>query len=76
MIPLKKAIDKISSDVYRNGVAVPSFYRDEGVFDVFNLMGSHIAKVKLGFRLLSLGGSLIPHIPTEALARKITTKLK
>ena len=76
LIPLKKAIDKISSDVYRKGVAVPSFYRDEGVFDVFNLMGSHIAKVKLGFRLLSLGGSLIPHIPTEAFARKITKKVE
>ena len=71
LIPLKKAIDKISTDVYKKGVAVPSFYRDEGEFNVYNLMGTCITKVKLGFRLLSLGGSLIPHIPTEALAGKI-----
>ena len=74
LIPLKKAIDKISADVYRKGVAVPSFYRDEGKFDVYNLMGSCIATVKLGFRLLSLGGSLIPHIPKEAFARRTTGK--
>ena len=72
LIPLKKAIDKISADVYQKGVAVPSFYRDEGEFNVYNLMGSCIAEVMLGFRLLSLGGSLIPHIPTEALAKRIT----
>lgn len=76
LIPLKKAIDKISADVYRKGVAVPSFCRDEGKFDVYNLMGSCIAKVKLGFRLLSLGGSLIPHIPKEAFARKTTGKVE
>ena len=76
MIPLKKAIDKISTDVYQKGVAVPSFYRDEGNFAVYNLMGSPIAKVKLGFRLLSLGGSLIPHIPTEALGKRITEKVE
>ena len=76
LIPLKKAIDKISTDVYRKGVAVPSFYRDEGKFDVYNLMGSCIATVKLGFRLLSLGGSLIPHIPKEAFAGKTTGKVK
>lgn len=76
LIPLKKAINKISTDVYKNGVAVPSFYRDEGDFNVYNLMGSSIANVKLGFRLLSLGGSLIPHIPTEALGERITEKIE
>ena len=39
-------------------------------------MGSCIAKVKLGFRLLSLGGSLIPHIPTEALAKRSTERIE
>lgn len=76
LIPLKKAIDKISADVYEKGVAVPAFYRDEGDFSVYNLMGSSIAKVKLGFRLLSLGGSLIPHIPTESLGKRISEKVE
>ena len=76
LIPLKRAIDKISKDVYQKGIAVPSFYRDEGDFSVYNLMGSCIAKVKLGFRLLSLGGSLIPHIPTEALAKRSTERIE
>ena len=76
LISLKRAIDKISKDVYQKGIAVPSFYRDEGDFSVYNLMGSCIAKVKLGFRLLSLGGSLIPHIPTEALAKRSTERIE
>lgn len=76
LISLKRAIDKISKHVYQKGIAVPSFYRDEGDFSVYNLMGSCIAKVKLGFRLLSLGGSLIPHIPTEALAKRSTERIE
>ena len=76
LIPLKKAIDKISADVYDKGVAVPAFFRDEGDFAVYNLMGSPIAKVRLGFRLLSLGGSLIPHIPTEAFGSSVSEKIQ
>lgn len=76
LIPLKKAIDKIFADVYDKGVAVPAFFRDEGHFAVYNLMGSSIAKVKLGFRLLSLGGSLIPHIPTESLGFRVSEKVE
>jgi len=76
LIPLKKAIDKISADVHDKGVAVPAFFRDEGDFAVYNLMGSPIAKVRLGFRLLSLGGSLIPHIPTESLGNRVSEKVE
>ena len=76
LIPLKKAIDKISADVYDKGVAVPAFFRDEGDFTVYNLMGSSVAKVRLGFRLLSLGGSLIPHIPTESLGNRVSEKVE
>ena len=76
LIPLKKAMDKISADVYDKGVAVPAFFREEGDFAVYNLMGSPIAKVKLGFRLLSLGGSLIPHIPAESLGNRVSEKVK
>ena len=69
-IPLKKAINQISADVLQKGVEVPSFYRDNGNFELFNLMGSSIAKARIGYRLLSLGGSLIPHVPPEALLSK------
>lgn len=76
LIALQKAINKISADVHDKGVAVPAFFRDEGDFAVYNLMGSPIAKVKLGFRLLSLGGSLIPHIPTESLGNRVGEKVE
>ncbi|KAJ7365307.1 mitotic spindle midzone assembly [Desmophyllum pertusum] len=31
LLPLKMAIDKICADVYKKGVAVPAFYRNEGI---------------------------------------------
>ena len=72
LIPLKEAVNKISADVDQKGLEVPSFYKSEDEFTVYNLMGSGIATVKLGFRLLSLGSSLIPHIPRDVLSTKTT----
>lgn len=67
VISLSDAVSKISSDVKRFGVSVPSVCQDEGTFDVFNLMGSVIGKMNLSFRLLSLGGSLMSHIPAKSI---------
>lgn len=67
VISLSDAVSKISSDVRRYGISVPSVCQDEGTFDVFNLMGSVIGKIKLAFRLLSLGGSLMSHIPAKSI---------
>ncbi|EDO46819.1 predicted protein [Nematostella vectensis] len=73
-IPLKRSIDRIIDDVKKNGVSVPSFSKEENKFDIFNLMGSKVGKAVLGVRLLSLGGSLIPHIPTGAIVRREDNK--
>ena len=69
-VALKAAVNKIYGDISRNGIAVPAFFREENTFEVYNLMGSVIAKIKLGYRLLSLGGALLPHIPRGSLLKK------
>ena len=62
-IEMKTAIDAIYRQVKKSGVAVPSFYKEFGDYKLFNLMGSAVSRIKLGYRLTSLGGSLIPHVP-------------
>lgn len=76
LIFLKKVINKIFIDVYKNGVVVFFFYRDEGDFNVYNFMGSFIVNVKFGFRLLSLGGLLIFYIFIEVLGERIIEKIE
>ena len=63
VIQMKTAMDAIHRHVSAKGIAVPSFYKQYGDFDLFNLMGTAVASIKLGYRLVSLGGSLIAHVP-------------
>lgn len=67
MIPLKNTIDKIAADVEQLGVSVPSISQQEGTFEVYNLMGTAIGSVRLCLRILSLGGSVTPHIPPQSI---------
>lgn len=73
-IPLKDTIDKLSADVERLGISVPSISQQEGIYDVYNLMGTKIGNVQLCVRLLSLGGSLAPHIPAQSIMTKQAVK--
>ena len=73
-VSLKEAINKIYRDVSWNVVAVPSFYREENIFSVYNLMGTKIAEIKLGYKLLSLGGALLPHVPRWSMLKRDSDK--
>lgn len=73
-VVLKDAINKIHREISRNGIAMPAFYREENTFSVYNLMGSVVAKVKLGYRLLSLGGALLAHVPRWSLRNRESDK--
>ena len=60
---------KICNYVENLGLSVPSVHGEKGDFAIFNMMGSKIGNVQLGFRLLSLGVGLIPHIPDNAVVK-------
>ena len=68
-VPLDDSMQLICNDVENLGLSVPSVHGEKGDFTVFNMMGSEIGKVKLGFRLLSLGVGLMPHIPDNAVVK-------
>lgn len=66
-IPLSDIIARMKNDVQLKGLSYPSVHGQKDTFPVFNLMGSQVGVVSLGYRLLSLGTSLIPHIPASSI---------
>ncbi len=66
-VRLDESIQLISKDVHQLGLSVPSVHGEKGEFAVYNLMGSEIGKLELGYRLLSLGRGLIPHLPDNSI---------
>ncbi|XP_034777486.2 microtubule-associated protein 10 [Acipenser ruthenus] len=63
LISLAKLTEKIMNDVKEHGISMPSFHGEKGVYTINNLMGERVGYISLGYKLLSLGASLIPHIP-------------
>ncbi|KAK6489562.1 microtubule-associated protein 10-like [Huso huso] len=62
LISLAKLTEKISNDVKEHGISMPSFHGEKGVYIINNLMGEKVGYISLGYKLLSLGASLIPHM--------------
>ena len=69
-LPLDDIMNQIVDDIKLNGNTVPSVHGDKGLFKIYSLMGKDIGYMVLGFRLLSLGPGLIPHIPESAIAKR------
>ncbi|KAM6956311.1 microtubule-associated protein 10 [Aplochiton taeniatus] len=63
LISLAKIITHIRCDVEARGVSNPSFQGERGLVNIFNLMGEKIGRISLSYKLVSLGASLLPHIP-------------
>ncbi|KAL4641344.1 microtubule-associated protein 10 [Arapaima gigas] len=62
LIPLAKLTERIKGDVELHGIWTPSAHGERAFIPVFNLMGEKIGNISLGYKLLSLGASLMPHI--------------
>ncbi|KAL2082858.1 hypothetical protein ACEWY4_020631 [Coilia grayii] len=63
LISLARLVDQIKADVEAYGIGTPSACGERGVHDLCNLMGRKIGQISIACKLVSLGGSLIPHIP-------------
>lgn len=62
-ISLAKLVNQIWCDVEAYGISTPSSHGERATVDIFNLMGIKIGIISLGYKLISLGSSLLPHIP-------------
>ena len=75
-ISLQDVVQNISADVQNLGIETPSVHGVRGSYKLHNLMGTEIGWIVLGLRLLSLGSSLMPHIPQTALVTRRSTEYK
>ncbi|XP_067091846.1 microtubule-associated protein 10 [Osmerus mordax] len=62
-ISLAKLINQIRCDVEAHGISTPSAQGEKTIVGIFNLMGQNIGFISLGYKLISLGSSLLTHIP-------------
>ena len=70
-IPLDDAMGAIYNDICQLGITMPAVHAGKGNYNIFNLMGSKIGNISLGYRLLSLGPGLLSHIPEQAIAKPV-----
>jgi len=64
-IPLSHCVRDLYNDIVTNGISVPAVRAEKKELHLCNLMGAKLGTVLLGCRLLSLGASLLSHIPTH-----------
>ncbi|XP_030628128.1 microtubule-associated protein 10 [Chanos chanos] len=62
LISLAKLTERIKLDVYKHGICTPAAYGERGVIPLCNLMGERIGTISMGYKIVSLGASLLPHI--------------
>ncbi|XP_069117220.1 microtubule-associated protein 10-like [Argopecten irradians] len=74
-VPLDEVMDLIINDIKTLGPTVPSVHGDKGLYKIYSLMGKEIGYIILGYRLLSLGPGLIPHIPESAIAKRMSADI-
>ncbi|XP_062927695.1 microtubule-associated protein 10 [Mobula hypostoma] len=63
LISMANAVEKIRLDVEGRGITTPSMQGKRGLYPLYNLMGVEIGQISAGYRLMSLGVGLLPHIP-------------
>lgn len=75
-VPLNGLMNAVCADIAKKGESCPSVQGDKGLFKLYSLMGKEIGYFVLGFRLLCLGPSLIPHLPASALMKRSVRQQK
>lgn len=68
-VPLNIVMDELYDEICQQGVAIPLAKGEKGSFEIFTLMGMKLGSVDFSYRLLSLGGALLRHIPDHMVAQ-------
>lgn len=61
-ISLTNCFENVLESIQRNGLDVPAVHSRQGVFELYNLMGTQVGSVKLTYRMFSLGGTINGHV--------------
>ncbi|XP_031435325.1 microtubule-associated protein 10 [Clupea harengus] len=73
LVSLARLVNQIKTDVEAHGIGTPSAHGERGEHDLCNLMGKKIGLISIACKLVSLGGSLISHIPENRIHSVGTT---
>ncbi|XP_069741147.1 microtubule-associated protein 10 [Narcine bancroftii] len=73
LISMADAVENIRLDVEDRGITMPSMQGKKGLYPLYTLMGIKIGHLSAGYRLMSLGAGLLPHIPEN---RVLKTKIR
>ncbi|XP_022083051.1 uncharacterized protein LOC110975158 isoform X2 [Acanthaster planci] len=69
-VSLQRTMEQISLDIEQNGSDIPSVHGNRDSHKLYNLMGSEVGWIMVRYRLLSMGASLIPHIPQSEITKR------
>jgi hypothetical protein len=69
LIPLDGLMEALYEDICKIGLSTPLSTGHKGNFILRNLMGHIIGEASLSYRLMSLGTSLLSHIPQNSLSQ-------
>jgi len=64
-LPLNVCACNLYGSIVTNGVSIPAVQGERKELDLCDLMGKKLGTLLLGYRLLSLGASLLSHIPAH-----------
>ncbi|XP_028410322.1 microtubule-associated protein 10-like [Dendronephthya gigantea] len=74
-ISLVSSFQNIRANTENNGFDMPAVSGDKGEYEMYNLMGSCVATVKLAFRMFSFGVGITGHVK-QSLSKQIKRKKK
>uniref|UniRef100_A0A8C4SY46 Microtubule associated protein 10 n=1 Tax=Erpetoichthys calabaricus TaxID=27687 RepID=A0A8C4SY46_ERPCA len=69
ILDLRRDVPKLVGKVARRGISMPSCQSERNIHIINNLMGERVGHISMGYKILSLGASLIPHIPENRLLK-------
>lgn len=72
-ISLVSCFQNILKNIEKNGLDIPAVSGDKGEFIMYNLMGTEVAAIKLGYRMFSFGVGMSGHV-NLSLSKQIKPK--
>lgn len=68
-VPLDGLMNELYDEICQHGTSIPLVNGEKGSSEIFNLMGIKLGSIDISYRILSLGGALLRHIPESMVSQ-------
>lgn len=68
-VPLDGLMNELYDEICQHGTSIPLVNGEKGSSEIFNLMGIKLGSIDISYRILSLGGALLRHIPENMVSQ-------